>query len=162
MTTLPLATNIIPSSRSAASLRLFRNARRQVCYCRYSTAPSDIGVRIHLNQYAPRAVVEAPASLSSVTGTGANSSTRCCARQVNPEQDNAYRTAPAGSHQIMNRGRRLHRGHSCSTGKPMAETTTIACGRGNVIPNFCQLGYTNYLPARSSDYRDLKTMRHTC
>ncbi len=40
---------------------------------------------------------------------------------------------------VMNRGRRLHRGHSCSTGKPVSRTTTIACGRGNVIPNFCQL-----------------------
>ncbi len=59
----------------------------------------DISVRIHLNQHAPRAVVKAPGSLSSVTGIGANSSTRRCASAGEPGAGNAYRTAPAGSHQ---------------------------------------------------------------
>ncbi len=152
------ATNIIPSSRSAASLRPISRCRRRVWCYQYLTAPSGYPLAEHLNQHAPRAVVKAPGFFIQLTGTGANSSTRCCASAGEPGQDNACRTAPAGSHQSHESWARLHRGHSCSTGKPVSRNHHIACGRGNVIPNFCQLRVYKLLPARSSDYRDLKTM----
>ncbi len=150
--------NIIPSSRSAASLRPISKCQRQVCYCRYSTAPSGYRRQDTLNQHAPGTVVKAPGFFIQRPGTGANSSTRCCASTGEPGADNAYRTAPAGSHQSHESWAALHRGHSCSTGKPVSRNHHNPCGRGNVIPNFCQLRVYKLSPARSSDYRDLKTM----
>ncbi len=59
--------------------------------------------------------------------------------QVNPSRIIRIVQRLREATKVMNRGRHLHRGHSCSTGKPMSRNHHYCFGRGNVIPNVCQL-----------------------
>ena len=84
-TTLPLATNIIPSSRSAASLRPISKCQAAGLLLSILNCTIGISASGYILISTPHEPWSKPqASLSSVTGTGANSSTRCCASAGEP------------------------------------------------------------------------------
>lgn len=94
-----------------------------------------------------------------------NSSTRYrCASAGESGQDNAYRTAPAGSHQSFNRGRRLHRGHSCSIKTMSRNHQPPLLVAGKAAPTSASCGGIVrgiIFSSTSTSDRDLKTTRHT-
>ncbi|STH54297.1 Uncharacterised protein [Escherichia coli] len=63
---------------------------------------------------------------------------------------------------VMNRGRRLIAVTPVPRVTSEPKPPLLLAGVAMSSPTSASCGYTNYLPARSSDYRDLKQCWHTC